>query len=65
MFWVLQNPDLIMQLLNKINKKKRTKSITTYDLSTLYAKFFLKNKRKNNISPILGFEIKEGNKKIA
>lgn len=65
MFWVLQNPDLIIQLLNKINKKKRTKSITTYDLSNLYAKFFLKNKRKNNISPILGFEIKEGNKKIA
>ena len=37
-FWVLQNSDQIIDSLNEINKKKRTKSIATYDFPTLYTK---------------------------
>ena len=36
--WFLQNLDLIIQLLNNINKKKRAKDMSTYDFSTLWTK---------------------------
>ncbi len=37
-FWVLQNSDPIIDTLKNINRKKRAKSIATYDFSTLYTK---------------------------
>ena len=37
-FWVLQNIDPVIEKLNVINKKRRAKSIATYDFSTLYTK---------------------------
>ena len=37
-FWVLQNIDPIISKLNEINRKRRAKSIATYDFSTLYTK---------------------------
>jgi len=35
-FWVLQNVDPVLKNISLINRKKRAKSITTYDFSTLY-----------------------------
>ena len=35
-FWVLQNVDLVIENTNIINRKKKVKSIATYDFSTLY-----------------------------
>ena len=35
-FWVLQNIDPVMKNITIINRKKRAKSISTYDFSTLY-----------------------------
>ena len=37
-FWVLQNCDPVLESLNRINKKKNAKSISTFDFSTLYTK---------------------------
>ena len=38
LFWVLQNANPIIETFDSINKKKRAKSISTYDFSTLYTK---------------------------
>ena len=35
-FWVLQNEDPVIENINIINRKKKVKSIATYDFSTLY-----------------------------
>ena len=35
-FWVLQNVDPVIENINIINRKKKAKSIATYDFSTLY-----------------------------
>ena len=37
-FWVLQNCDPVLESINRINKKKNAKSISTFDFSTLYTK---------------------------
>ena len=37
-FWVLQNGDPVVETLNRINKKRNAKSISTFDFSTLYTK---------------------------
>ena len=37
-FWVLQNSNPVLDSLNRINKKKNAKSISTFDFSTLYTK---------------------------
>ena len=37
-FWVLQNSNPVLDSLNKINKKKNAKSISTFDFSTLHTK---------------------------
>ena len=37
-FWVLQNSDPVISILQTINRKKNAKSIATYDFSTLYTK---------------------------
>ena len=36
-FWVLQNEDPVIENINIINRKKKAKSIATYDFSTLSA----------------------------
>ena len=37
-FWVLQNVEPVLEKINEINRKRRAKSISTYDFSTLYTK---------------------------
>ena len=37
-FWVIQNNEPVVESINKINKKRRAKSISTFDFSTLYTK---------------------------
>ena len=37
-FWIIQNTDPILEIMNRINKRKGAKSIATYDFSTLYTK---------------------------
>ena len=34
-FWVIQNNPLPLECINKINKRKNTKQINTFDFSTL------------------------------
>ena len=36
LFWVIQNSRPVIEKLNSINNRKKAKSITTYDFSTLY-----------------------------
>ena len=36
LFWITQNSTSITEMLDKINKHKKAKSIATYDFSTLY-----------------------------
>ena len=56
-FWILQNSDQIIDSLNKINKKKRIKSITIYDFSTLYTKL-PHDKLVDKLSSIIDFAFK-------
>ena len=37
-FWVLQNAEPVLEKIQDINRKKRAKSVSTYDFSTLYTK---------------------------
>ena len=37
-FWVIQNNSLPLECINKNNKRKNAKQISTFDFSTLYAK---------------------------
>ena len=37
-FWVIQNSKPVLDRLQELNKKKRAKSISTFDFSTLYTK---------------------------
>ena len=37
-FWVIQNNSLPLEYINKINKRKNAKQISTFDFSTLYTK---------------------------
>ena len=39
-FWVLQNVDPVIEKINIINRKKKPKSIATYNFSTLYTTLF-------------------------
>ena len=34
--WVIQNNSLPLECINKINKRKNTKQVSTFDFSTLY-----------------------------
>ena len=60
-FWVLQNSDPIIESLKSVNKKKRAKSIATYDFSSLYTKL-PHHQLKEKISSIIDFVFKGGNK---
>ena len=37
-FWVIQNNSLPLECINKINKRKNSQQISTFNLSTLYTK---------------------------
>ena len=37
-FWVIQNNSLPLEYINKINKRKNAKQISTFGFSTLYTK---------------------------
>ena len=37
-FWVIQNPEPVLESIKRINRKKGAKSLATYDFSTLYTK---------------------------
>ena len=62
-FWVLQNADPIISILNNINRKKRAKSIATYDFSTLYTKL-PHNKLITQLSKVIDLVYKGGDKKF-
>ena len=61
-FWVLQNADPVISILDKINKKKRAKSIATYDFSTLYTKL-PHQKLITQLSKVIDLVYKAGDKK--
>ena len=64
-FWVLQNCNPVIESLNRINKKKNAKSISTFDFSTLYTKL-PHNKLVKELSEVIDFVFDAGsNKHIA
>jgi len=60
-FWILQNSDPVIEIMNKINKKQRAKHISTYDFSTLYTKI-PHEKLIEKLSYIIDFVYQVGNK---
>ena len=60
-FWVLQNSNPIIDILNYISNKKNAKSISTYDFSTLYTKLPHK-KLIEKLFALIDFVFKGGNK---
>ena len=59
-FWVLQNCDPVLDSLNRINKKKNAKSISTFDFSTLYTKI-PHDKLIKELSEVIDFVFDAGN----
>ena len=53
-FWVLQNCNPVLEALNKINKKRNAKCISTFDFSTLYTKL-PHNKLVKELSEVIDF----------
>ena len=62
-FWVLQNSEPIIITLKNINRKKRAKSISTYDFSTLYTKL-PHDKLISQLSKVIDLVYKAGDKKF-
>ena len=60
-FWVLQNSEPILSILNNINKKKNAKSISTFDFSTLYTKL-PHDKLIKSLKDIISFVFEGGDK---
>ena len=58
-FWVLQNADPVIAALKHINRKKRAKSISTYDFSTLCTKLS-HNKLISQLSKVIDLAYKGG-----
>ena len=61
-FWVLQNSTPIINTLNKINKKKNAKSISTFDFSTLYTNL-PHDKLIKELTDVIDFAFDGGNSK--
>ena len=59
-FWVLQNVDPVIENIN-INRKKKTKSITTYYFSTLYTTL-LHDKLIKRLCNVIDFVFEGGNR---
>ena len=62
-FWVLENADPVISILKNINRKKKAKSISTYDFSTLYTKL-PHNKLISQLSKVIDLVYKGGDKKF-
>ena len=62
LFWVVQNSRPIIDMLDKINKKKAAKSISTFDFSTLYTKITHED-LINKLNEIIDLAFKGGNNK--
>ena len=62
-FWILQNSEPIINTLKNINRKKRAKSISTYDFSTLYTKL-PHDKLISQLSKVIDLVYKAGDKKF-
>ena len=62
-FWVLQNANPVKENINIINRKKRAKSIATYDFSTLYTTL-PHDKLIDRLTNVLDLVFKGGNKSI-
>lgn len=61
-FWVLQNSNPVIDILNRINKRQGAKSISTYDFSTLYTKL-PHNKLIKELSEVIDFVFDGGKSK--
>ena len=61
-FWVLQNSNPVIDILNRINKRQGAKSISTYDFSTLYTKL-PHNKLIKELSQVIDFVFDGGKSK--
>ena len=62
LFWVIQNSNPIIDILDKINKKSTAKSISTFDFSTLYTKISHED-LTTHLNDIINLAIKGGNKR--
>ena len=62
-FWVLQNCQPVLDTLNRINKKKNAKSISTFDFSTLYTKL-PHDKLIKELSDVIDFVFEAGSNKF-
>ena len=60
-FWVLQNSNPVLESLNRINRRKNAKSISTFDFSTLYTKL-PHDKLIKELSEVIDFVFDGGNK---
>ena len=58
-FWVIQNSEPVLEALNRINKRKGAKTISTFDFSTLYTKL-PHNKLIKELSDIIDFVFSAG-----
>ena len=58
-FRVLQNNSLLLKCINKINKRKNAKQISTFDFSTLYTKI-PHDKLLDILYKVVGFVFKAG-----
>ena len=62
-FWVLQNCNPVLESLNRINKKRNAKSMSTFDFSTLYTKI-PHNLLIKELSDIIDFFFEGGGSKF-
>ena len=60
-FWPIQNNTKVIESIKKLNSRKKAKSITTFDFSTLYTSI-PHDKLKNAMREIINFGFKGGDK---
>ena len=60
-FWVIQNNSLPLECINKINKRKNAKQLSTFDFSTLYTNI-PHDKLLDILYKVVDFVFKEGTK---
>ena len=60
-FWVLENVDPVIKNINILNRKKKGKSIATYDFSTLYTTL-PHNKLIKRLCNVIDFVFEGGNR---
>ena len=62
-FWVIENSFPIVEKLSKLNERKKARSVSTYDFSTLYTKL-PHDELIKNLDEIVDFVFKGGKKKL-